>query len=366
MTRTSLTHLTRLVAALLVACAASAGAQLIAYDGFGNGPLANLHGSTGGSGWAAAWVNAGTNLTKVQGAGLSFPGLDTTPGAAVTPTAGGTWPSSTYQRNFALPADASAVYVSFLLRDDAAWGIWGGLSFGSYPYEMTVGSPLGYYQYGLMLSEGLGDLTSKPLVKGQTTLVVVKISKNTPAQGITYRMYLDPAIGSAEPGFPAAQMGVAFVPALPTSLSIDNGTGFTTDEIRVGTTWASVLPAKPTWTDLGFAKAGSAGTPVLSAFGPLSAGSFNQLDLVDALPSATATLVFGLSQVLAPFKGGTLVPEPSVLVPLALNASGGASLAFTLPPGVPSNTALHFQCWVADAGASHGLSATNGLKGVTP
>jgi hypothetical protein len=70
------------------------------------------------------------------------------------------------------------------------------------------------------------------------------------------------------------------------------------------------------WTDLGFALPGSNGTPALSGLGPLTSGSSNQLDLVSAKPSATATLIFGLSQLGAPFKGGVLVPNPQLFIPL--------------------------------------------------
>ena len=342
-----------------------AHAQLLAYDGFGNGPLANLHGSTGGTGWAGPWLMAGDNVTRVQGAGLEWPGLATTPGAAVTPIAGGTWPNSVYQRLLPPLSPDAPLYVSFLLRWDEVWGMWGGLSFGTYPWEMTVGSPLGYYSYGLMLSEGLGDVSNKPLLVGETTLVVVKISKNTPAAGISYRMYLDPFVGQPEPGFPDAMMSAGLVGGLPTFLSIDNGTGFTTDEIRVGSTWASVLPADA-WDDLGGAKPGVSGLPSLAGLGLLEPGSTNRLDLAQAAPLSLGTLVFGLSVLDAPFKGGTMLPDPLLFVPMPTNAAGKSSLTFKFPPGVPADTSLVFQCWIQDAAATHGLSATNGLKGLTP
>jgi hypothetical protein len=233
------------VAAAVTTVTSAADAGLVAYDGFGNGPMSNLAGSTGGTGWTNAWSSYGDNLTKIAGAGLTYPGLDTTSGGAVTPVGGGTWPNSQYARSYALPQGTTAIYVSFLMRDDAGFGMWGGTSFGTYPYEVTVGSPLGYYSYGLMLSEGLGDVSNYPLLTGTTTLVVVKISKNAGA-GITYRLYVNPAIGQSEPGGPAAVLSVNAVQTLPSTLSIDNGTGFTTDEIRVGTTWASVLPPEPT------------------------------------------------------------------------------------------------------------------------
>lgn len=345
--------------------AATAHAQLVAYDGFGNGPLANLAGSTGGTGWTTAWTDAGTDVTQIAGAGLTYPGLMTSAGGARTPVAGGVWPSSILQRSFPAPSPATnALYVSFLMRDDAAYGIWGGLSFGQYPSKMTVGSPLGYYAFGLMLSEGLGDVSNKPLVQGETTLVVVKISKNAPAPGVTYRMYLNPAIGSAEPGFPAATYSVGT--GLPTYLSIDNGTGFTTDEIRVGTTWGSVLPAEVSpWTDLGFAKPGIAGAPHLVGSGPLTAGSSATITLTNARAASVANLVIGMNAIYAPFLGGVMVPEPTIIVPLVTDAAGSLQLQSNWPAGIPAGTPFRFQYWIQDPAAKFGLSASNGLQGIS-
>jgi len=124
--------------------------------------------------------------------------------------------------------------------------------------------------------------------------------------------------------------------------------------------------APVTWSDLGLAKAGTGGTPHLVGSGPLTAGSANQINLTSAKPSATATLVFGTTTLNAPFKGGTLVPSPLVVVPLATNAAGTMTLPFTWPAGVRPGLTATFQFWIQDAGASNGLSASNGLQGLTP
>ena len=76
-----------------------------------------------------------------------------------------------------------------------------------------------------------------------------------------------------------------------------------------------------------------------------------------------ATLVAGLSALQAPFKGGTLVPAPDVLLPLATDAAGALGLPFTWPQGVPAGIELYVQFWVQDASASHGLAASNALRG---
>ena len=119
------------------------------------------------------------------------------------------------------------------------------------------------------------------------------------------------------------------------------------------------------WTDLGSGLAGLSGVPQLAGTGPLSPSSGNQLQVSSANPSSPATLVVGLSQLDAPFKGGTLVPAPLLLVPLATNPSGALSLPFTWPSSVPPGMALYFQFWISDPGSVAGFAASNGLEGLS-
>ncbi len=224
----------------------------LAYDGFGNGPLADLHGSVGGTGWNGAWADVmGDVVTGINGPGLSYPGLATSRGAARSLTSDSVYPISRYWRSFgALPAGTTTLYVSFLIRSDEAFG-WGGLLFGTWPQAMIVGVPAGMGTFGLQLSEGLseglGDDSPVPLAADTTYLCVVKITKNAQGNGSTWRLYVNPTVGAAEPAVPAAQYQG---PALPTALNIDNGGGFTTDEIRVGTSWSAVLPTDACPADL--------------------------------------------------------------------------------------------------------------------
>lgn len=126
-----------------------------------------------------------------------------------------------------------------------------------------------------------------------------------------------------------------------------------------------VLTVDSAWLDLGLAKSGTLGPPQLGGSGPLTAGSANELALAQALPGAACTLVFGLASLNVPFKGGTLVPAPLLLVALAADASGGLLLPFAWPAGVAPGTDLYFQAWLQDAGVPHGFSASNGLRGTS-
>jgi len=121
------------------------------------------------------------------------------------------------------------------------------------------------------------------------------------------------------------------------------------------------------WDDLGNGLAGTGGiTPLLVGDGALTTGSSASVTLSGALPNSQAWLLFGLSQVDVPFRGGILVPSPDiVLAALPISGTGDLALATTWP-ALPSNTAVTFQYWVIDPAGPVGVSASNGLSGTTP
>jgi hypothetical protein len=123
----------------------------------------------------------------------------------------------------------------------------------------------------------------------------------------------------------------------------------------------------PTWTDEGHALAGVAGNPKFVGSGDLSAGSADTLTLTRAAPGALAGLVVGLTSANLPFKGGTLVPAPT-LGPVFVPVSGGGAivLPFTMPSGLPTGTELWMQWAIPDAAAVHGVALSNALLGTTP
>jgi FG-GAP-like repeat len=120
------------------------------------------------------------------------------------------------------------------------------------------------------------------------------------------------------------------------------------------------------FSDLGLGLAGLVGIPVLKGNSPLKPGSPVSLSLIAAPANAPVALVIGLHQIDAPFKGGTLVPAPNVILPLSTDIIGSLALAGTFPPGVPSTTHLFVQVIVVDAAAPQGFSLSNALLGDTP
>jgi hypothetical protein len=121
------------------------------------------------------------------------------------------------------------------------------------------------------------------------------------------------------------------------------------------------------WCGLGGGLAGSHGIPQLAGTGTLEALTPVTLTLSAALENSSAALVLGLARLDAPFKGGVLVPVPSVLVAgLPTGPAGTLVLASTMPAGLPAGTHLYLQELVLDAAAPHGIAISTALQGVTP
>jgi len=136
-----------------------------------------------------------------------------------------------------------------------------------------------------------------------------------------------------------------------------------------GWTYTSLLrgAAEPfTWKQLGAGLAGALEAPTLTGHGTLATGSTVSLSLVNARPLATAYLIASHTKLSAPFKGGVLVPFPSIVVAIGTNAAGGFLLSATVGPGIPSGFTHYFQVWVADPGGPAGFTASNALSGTTP
>ncbi|MFT7465272.1 MAG: hypothetical protein ACI9EF_003637 [Pseudohongiellaceae bacterium] len=124
------------------------------------------------------------------------------------------------------------------------------------------------------------------------------------------------------------------------------------------------------WTDLGLARAGTHGEPLLEGVGTLGAFSPFSIELSNALENTTAWLAFGYSALNAPFFGGTLIPDinaPGFFVPLMTDGLGQLTLSSVWPAGIPAGISIYAQCWIVDAGAAFvPVAASNGLQGVSP
>jgi hypothetical protein len=159
------------------------------------------------------------------------------------------------------------------------------------------------------------------------------------------------------------------------------GAATTVDELRVewsngDVTILTNVPANQTltvaapeddqWTRVALAIGGAGGVPQLRGLGPLTAGSNTTLTFTSGKPSTTVYLLISPFLLMAPFKGGTLVPSPDLLIALAADGAGGFSLSAPWAAGLPAGTPIWFQCWQADATGVLGWLATNGLRATTP
>lgn len=222
----------------------------------------------------------------------------------------------------------------------------------------------------LVASGGAVDILSGiPAIQGDEILVGTPGADSQ--QGAAYLFHwtgiswIETAKVVASDGQASDQFGAA-VALGPTMASI----GAINDNIGGGLNQGSAYifsMLDPVWTDLCGALPGTHGPPAHSALGDLSPNSPLTLDLTDALEDSTTTLVLGLSILAAPFKGGTLVPQPDIVVAgLPTNANGDLTIAGTWPAGVLPGFTFTTQFWITDPAGPFGFSASNAILGVTP
>lgn len=120
------------------------------------------------------------------------------------------------------------------------------------------------------------------------------------------------------------------------------------------------------WDDLSRGLLGATGIPSLRGSGTLVPGTSVGLDLTGAAANAPAFVVAGPAAALAPFRGGILVPTPTLLSGQFTDPSGEVHLQDSWPTGIPSGSTSFWQVWIADPGAPRGLSASNALRSRTP
>ncbi len=129
--------------------------------------------------------------------------------------------------------------------------------------------------------------------------------------------------------------------------------------------WDNLVEAF-TWTDLGHAFAGLH-EPRLTGTGELRPGTPGRLLLAQAAPAALAAAFVAPWEQPTPFKHGTLVPVPPLLVLfLVTDAHGRIELAWSSWPSNNPGATWAFQLGVTDAGAPGGVALSNALRGTEP
>jgi hypothetical protein len=101
--------------------------------------------------------------------------------------------------------------------------------------------------------------------------------------------------------------------------------------------------------------------PVLSVTGAAMPGAPLTIAVEGLLPATQVFLVVGATLQQFPFKGGVLVPNPDLLVPLTADGEGHVALPAVWPAGLPQWTTVWLQGWAADDDATLGWISTDGL-----
>jgi len=258
---------------------------------------------------------------------------------------------------------------------------------GAWAEDQSNGTNGATYVYRLMA--GAWELEAKltiqdpvPNLGGEVFGTTVAISGDTILVGARLEDSLADGSGSAylfrrngttwDPGTRLVASDGGFSDLFGESVAIEAGRGVicaSQKDQRIGIGSAYYyegLAAMPPWTGLGSPLAGTTCFPCLTGEGPLINGTRVTLMLDNVLPSMPTVLVTGLSMLSVPFKGGTLVPAPDLLLPgLVSDAQGELALSGTWPSGIPGGTEIVFQAWSPDDAAVAGLAASNALLAVT-
>jgi hypothetical protein len=229
------------ILAIVLCSAVTARADaLFAYEGFQYTAGSSLSGQNGGSGWAGPWFTPGGLDATITAQTLSFGKLAVSGGAVTTqgfqpPNQGSS--VAFWLRSLANPlgADGTTAYLSFLLQPDAGFGFYGGINFGN----VFIGRSGNQADYGLEGPVNDLSLSNVPVVQGQTVFLVLEAQFQPGDDRLS--LFVNPTPGQPQPGTPSAVKTDLDVGTV-SSVVINNYGGYTTDEIRIGPTFASVTP----------------------------------------------------------------------------------------------------------------------------
>src|SRR5262245_17851183 len=224
-----------------------AAGALVAYEGFR--PSFPLYAS-GGTGFSGAWGGSGYTTRQKS---LCFTKLNASEGGSVAGEPGGQ-----IFRALAVPLGVTGMtrFISFLVQPvsfDPGFSFFG-LALGSGTGFLFVGKPGAFAtdQYVIEDFGGANQVNSGvPVVIGHTALLVVKFNFNGPADTDVITLYVDPTPGRPEPSSPAVKQNLDL--GTVTFLNfITAGATAIFDEIRIGTTFADVVPSGNNQSDPDF------------------------------------------------------------------------------------------------------------------
>jgi hypothetical protein len=121
------------------------------------------------------------------------------------------------------------------------------------------------------------------------------------------------------------------------------------------------------WCDVGEARGGLTGDPVLSGTGTYGPGPIS-LSLSNAAPFSLAVIALGVGRLDLPAFGGVVVPNYFTLGAFVQFTDGAGQSSFNLniPAPFPSGTPFYHQYGVLDSAAAQGVAFSNAVLKVSP
>lgn len=243
---------TRLLPALLLCTTLPAGATLVFYEGFDYPPGA-LAGNAGGTGFAAEWV-LGSGSGNVVADGLTY----TDTNGAQLQVSGGAYsgPGGAFFRDLASVLDANTTgtyWLSYLVRTSGN-ATFSGLSFFDGNPENLFTGHVGVGEARLpryrihSYAPGSATITTSSAdpawVQGQADFIVVRLDLNAQANSDSIYLWVNPLL-EPEPQTSTALLQMHNREVLGTRIRMGHNAAASMDELRFGTTWASVAPTGP-------------------------------------------------------------------------------------------------------------------------
>jgi hypothetical protein len=226
---------------------ASVSAALTVYEPFNYTAAANLSTQNGGTGFSGAWANVSPTAT-IAASGLTYSGLTVLGNAATTAAASAV--SQNRSLTTTLGANGTTTFFSFLYKPNASTttrnGEFGLIGTANLYVGRSSTTDTSHYvlETGTAGAGTSQQATTVTATSGTTVLMVLRADFVTGND--TFKLYINPA-NNAEPASAAATLSSIDLGASLSTIQINGNLGFSVDELKIGSSYADVVPESSTW-----------------------------------------------------------------------------------------------------------------------
>jgi len=234
-------------------------------------------------------------------------------------------------------------------------------SFGPAQVDATQG-PTWRVAVGDLDGDGLADVATTSKAGGFQTSGELLIFRSTGGGGLAFELEVT-QLGGYLQTQDIAMSDVDLDGRLDV-LDLDNGV-----DLFRNHTYGPGAPFADLGASLGAEGDGEPVLPIQVAEGTLVPGSdFSYtIENVTGPAGAAAWLVVGLSKIWLPFKGGTMVPSPDILIgPIPFAGATAIEFPTSLPLGYPSGATWWTQGWIQGMEGGTGVAATTAIRSTVP